>query len=251
MDLQLSGRCALVTGASSGIGQGIATALAGEGVRVAIAARSTESLSQTAELIARAGGPEPVLLAADLTKRREILRLADEAIAALPALDILVSNAGGSRPLESWQDGEVWQEAFDLNFTASRLLTNALVEPIRASGRGRILLVTGAPATRVVNAAAPAKAALTTWARAVSFDLAPYGATVNCLSPGRIDSRQIREKLHPSEESRKAFIEANIPLGRFGTPDEFGFIAACLASPRAAYVNGAIIPIDGGMARLA
>lgn len=251
MDLQLAGRSALVTGASSGIGQGIAVALAAEGVRLGISARSAGSLGQTAMMIAATGGPEPILLPADLTVRAEVDRLARQAREALPGLDILVSNAGGSRPMTDWNDEDTWEEAFEFNFTASRRLTHALLDDVKASGCGRILVVTGALTTRLVNAASPAKAALASWARALSFDIAPYGATINCLSPGKIESRQILDRIHPTEESRAKVIAESIPLGRFGTPREFGFIAACLVSPRASYVNGATIPIDAGMARLA
>ncbi len=251
MDLQLSGRKALVTGASSGIGQGIAVALAAEGVHLAIHARSIAALSETAKLIAEAGGKAPVLLAADLTDQGQVDRLARQARTALPGLDILVSNAGGSRPMTDWTDEEVWDEAFVFNFTASRRLTHALLDDIKASGQGRIMVVTGSLTTRLVNAASPAKAALASWARALSFAIADSGATINCLSPGKIESRQILERIHPTEESRAKVIAESIPIGRFGTPREFGFIAACLASPRASYVNGATIPIDAGMARLA
>ena len=251
MDLQLSGRSALVTGASSGIGQGIAVALAAEGVRVGIHARSLAALDETASLIEAAGGAEPVRFAADLTDRPEADRLAAEARSALPGLDILVSNAGGSRPMADWNDEDVWDEAFEFNFTASRRLTHALIDDVKASGKGRVLVVTGSLTTRLVNAASPAKAALASWARALSFDIAPSGATINCLSPGKIESRQILERIHPTEESRAKVIAESIPIGRFGTPAEFGFIAACLVSPRASYVNGATIPIDAGMARLA
>ncbi|WP_173933946.1 SDR family oxidoreductase [Chelativorans sp. Marseille-P2723] len=251
MDLQLSGRCALVTGASSGIGQGIALALAAEGVRVAISARSLEALSETASLITAAGGAEPVLIAADLTIRSDVDRLARQARAALPGLDILVSNAGGSRPMSDWNDEAVWEEAFALNFTSSRRLTHFLIDDVKASGQGRILVVTGWPTTRNVNAASPAKAALTSWARAISFEIAPYGATINCLVPGKIESRQMLQRIHPTEEARADVIAESIPLGRFGMPAEFAFIATCLVSPRASYVNGASIPIDAGMARLA
>lgn len=251
MDLQLSGRCALVTGASTGIGQGIAVALAAEGVRVGIAARSLEALADTARLIAEADGVPPVLFAADLTIRSHIDRLAQEARAALPGLDILVSNAGGSRPMSDWNDEAMWEEAFALNFTSSRRLTHLLIDDVKASGHGRILVVTGSPTTRMVNAASPAKAALASWARAISFDIAPHGATINCLAPGKIESRQMLERIHPTEDARAKVIAESIPFGRFGTPEEFGFIAACLASPRASYVNGATIPIDAGMSRLA
>jgi len=211
----------------------------------------TETLAETAAMIVAAGGPESHLLAADLTRPAEVDKLAGEALGALPGLDILVSNAGGSRPLSSSDAEAAWEEAFELNFTSARRLTTMLLDPIKATGRGRVIVVTGAWTTRTINAATPAKAALSSWARTLSFELAPHGVTVNCLAPGRINSRQVRERLHPTPDSRDGYIADNIPLGRFGTPEEFGFMAACLASPRAAYVSGAMIPIDGGMIRLA
>lgn len=251
MDFELSGRKALVTGASTGIGQGIAVALAAEGVRLAIHARTADALSETTRLIAESGGPEPVLLTADFTDQSQVDRVAREAREALPGLDILVSNAGGSRPMTDWDDEDVWNKAFIFNFTASRRLVHALLDDIRASGQGRILVVTGSLTAKLINAALPAKAALASWARALSFNIAPTGATINCLAPDKIESRQIMERIHPTEESRAKVIAESIPIGRFGTPREFGFIAACLVSPRASYVNGATIPIDSGMARLA
>lgn len=95
------------------------------------------------------------------------------------------------------------------------------------------------------------KAALLTWSRALAFELAPFGITVNCIAPGRINSVQILEKLHPTAESRADFIKQNIPAGRFGEPVELGALAAFLASPLAGYINGTHIPVDGGAVRIA
>jgi 3-oxoacyl-[acyl-carrier protein] reductase len=98
-----------------------------------------------------------------------------------------------------------------------------------------------------VNAAAPAKAAVHVWAKGLATEVARDGVTINNIMPGRINSKQIREKLHPTEASRTAFIERYIPIGYFGEPDDVGALIACLASPLARYITGASIPVDGGM----
>lgn len=116
---------------------------------------------------------------------------------------------------------------------------------------GRIVNVTGAIAAKELNVAAVAKAALESWSKGVAGTHAAAGITVNCVAPGRIDSVQIREKLHPTEESRREFIDRNIPAGRFGEPEEAAALIAFLVSGPAAHVNGTTIPVDGGALRYA
>ncbi|HEX4893890.1 MAG TPA: SDR family oxidoreductase, partial [Hyphomicrobiaceae bacterium] len=110
---------------------------------------------------------------------------------------------------------------------------------------------TGAIFGRAINGAGAAKAALLAWSRAKAFELAPLGITVNCIAPGRINSVQILEKLHPTEASRADYIRQNIPAGRFGDPADMGNLVAFLVSPLASYINGAHIPVDGGAVRIA
>ncbi|MGE0706142.1 MAG: SDR family NAD(P)-dependent oxidoreductase, partial [Vicinamibacterales bacterium] len=120
-----------------------------------------------------------------------------------------------------------------------------------AAGFGRIVNISGAIFGKAIYGAGPSKAALLAWSRAQSFVLAPHGITVNCVAPGRFNSVQILERLHPTEASRAAFILDNIPAGRFGEPEELGVLVAFLASPVAGYISGAHIPVDGASVRIA
>ena len=247
MELQLDGKTGLVTGASSGIGAGVAHVLASEGVRLVLVARDEERLRRVAEEIRAAGHREPILLAGDLTDAREISRLAEQATTAVGLIEILANCAGGSRPTALDANDAFWEEALALNFLAARRLSHALLPDMRARRWGRIINVSGSMEPRTLNAASAAKGALHLWAKGLSCDLAAEGITVNCVVPGRINSEQTLTRLHPTEDARKEFIARNIPAGAFGDPEDIAHMVAFLTSPLARYVTGAVIPVDGGM----
>jgi 3-oxoacyl-[acyl-carrier protein] reductase len=251
MDLKLQGKRCLVTGASRGIGRGAAKVLAAEGGRLAIVARREHLLAELADEIVAAGGARPVLLAEDLTADGAAERVRDRVLAELGGLDVLVNNAGSSRPVKWDAPEEQWVEGMTLNFESVRRLTNRFVPTMRAQRWGRIINVTGANEPPGVNIASVAKAALHNWAKGLSRELAPDGITINCLPPGRINSEQILGRLHPTPENRKAFIDANIPIGFFGEPEDMAYLIAFLASPLARYITGEVIHVDGGMHRFA
>jgi 3-oxoacyl-[acyl-carrier protein] reductase len=251
MDLQLQGKTCLVTGASRGIGRGTAKVLAAEGCRLAIVARRANLLEEVASEIAAAGGARPLIVTEDLTAPGAPERVRERVLAELGSLDVLVNNAGASRPVKWDAAEEQWTAGMALNFEVVRKLTNQFIPGMRARKFGRIVNITGANEPPGVNIATVAKAAVHSWAKGLSRELARDGITINCLPPGRINSEQILERLHPTEDNRKAFIDANIPVGYFGEPQDMAYLIAFLASPLARYITGEIIHVDGGMHRFA
>ncbi|HUC16231.1 MAG TPA: SDR family oxidoreductase [Acetobacteraceae bacterium] len=247
MDLQLANRTALVTGASMGIGRAIARGLAAEGVRLAVVARRGELLETLTEEIVIAGGIRPVLIVQDIMASDAGRSIAEAALAGLGKAEILVNCAGGSRPLPIDAPEEAWEEAVTLNFTRQRQLTHALLPQMIVAKWGRIINITGKSEPDRLNAAFAAKAAMHAWAKGLSREVGKYGITVNSIPPGRIMSEQILRN-YPAEE-RARFSAAEIPLGRYGEPEELAVLAVFLASPRAGYITGTVIPVDGGLRR--
>ena len=243
MELELSGRRALVTGASAGLGIAIAEALAAEGVKLALMARRESPMRAVAE---RHGG---MAIPCDITDPDALDRGAAAAVAALGGIDILVNAAGASGPIELGADDTAWNDGMALNFVAPRRLAERLLPAMRAQKWGRVINLTGNNETHALNTAGSAKAALTFWSKGAASLVAADGVTVNCIAPGRLWSEQIRDRLHPNAEERERFIAANIPAGRFGEPEELASVAVFLASARASYVTGTTIAVDGGMAR--
>jgi 3-oxoacyl-[acyl-carrier protein] reductase len=247
MDLEIEGRSALVTGASAGIGRGIALALAGEGARLALVARRGELLETLAAQITDAGAAQPVLIVQDLMQEAAPEHIARAALEGLGAVDILVNNAGGSRPFKLDAGDEQWHEALTLNFTRQRQLTHRLLDQMIARRWGRIVNITGKSEPDGVNGAFCAKAAMHSWAKGLSREVGRHGITVNCVPPGRIMSEQISRNYSP--EYRQWQAEHEIPVGRYGEPEDIANLVCFLASPLAGYITGAVIPVDGGLRR--
>jgi 3-oxoacyl-[acyl-carrier protein] reductase len=247
MDLQLKGRTAVVTGASMGIGRAIARGLAAEGVRLAVVARRQALLEELAGEIKAAGGTAPAIIAQDIMAADAAARIRDAALAALGRVEILVNCAGGSRPLPIEAEEARWEEAITLNFTRQRQITHALLPQMIERNWGRIINITGKSEPERVNAAFAAKAAMHSWAKGLSRDVGRHGITVNSIAPGRIISEQILRNYPPEE--RQKLSDTEIAVGRYGQPEELAVLAVFLASPLAAYITGAVIPVDGGLRR--
>lgn len=249
MDLELTGRVAVVTGASAGIGRGIAKVLAQEGAQTVIVSRRSALLEELAAEVVRDGGLRPLIVVDDLQDRAAPERIAQRVFAMFDRADIVVNNAGGSRPLPVCAGDDAWEEAFAVNFTAVRKITQAFLAPMQRQRWGRIVNITGSLEPRSVNGANAAKAGVHIWAKGLSCDVARDGITVNCLMPGRIHSEQIDQRMHPTAENQRAFSEANIPAGYFGDPADIAHAVAFLCSPKARYITGQRMYVDGGMHR--
>ena len=242
---ELEGKRVVVTGGASGIGAAAARRMAADGARIAI----LDIDGAKAEAVARE--LDGRAWTADVRDLVAVKRAMEEASSWLGGLDVLVNNAGSSRPVPWNATEEQWLEGMRLNFELVRRLTNEFIPTMRARRFGRIISITGANEPPGVNIASVAKAALHNWAKGLSRELAKDGITINCLPPGRINSEQILERLHPTPENRRAFIDANIPIGYFGEPEDMAYLVAFLASPLARYITGEVIHVDGGMHRFA
>lgn len=248
MDLHLHNKVAIVTGGSRGIGRAIALGLADEGCHVAICARAEEALRQ-AEGELRARGVEALGVVADVTRAEDIERLVAETVARFGRLHILVNNAGGST---RGDDDEAWDVAYRANILAAVRATRAVVPHMRASSGGSIVHIAsiwgreagGAPTYNAM------KAAMISHAKAMALALAPE-IRVNAVAPGStaFPGGSWGRRLEEDPEGMRRFIEQNIPMGRFGTPEEIANVVVFLCSERASWVTGACINVDGGQSR--
>src|SRR3954467_5048894 len=242
MDLAIKGKCALITGASMGIGRAAAVALAREGVKLAVAARRRNLLEELEKEI----GPL-VIIEQDFLAEGAPQRIAEAALKGLGRVDILVNNAGGSRRFTLESTDEQWEEALTLNFRRHRQLSHALLGQMMQSKWGRIINVTGKSEPEGLNGAFAAKAAMHSWAKGLSREAGRHGITVNSIPPGRIDSEQIRRNYSPERRAKEE--REDIPVGEYGKPEDAANPGGSPPSPPARYITGTVIPVDGGMRR--
>lgn len=243
MDLQLKGKKALVMGSSTGLGRAIAESLIGEGVDVYLCSRSEEKLREVAGAIGAKG-----FFAADLSRAGEARAVTERALREAGALDILVTNTGG--PKKGTFD-EVSDEQWHLDFQS---LWMSAVESMKVAlpsmkerGFGRILMVTSIAAKEPLTALTTSnglRAGLAGLVRSVATEVAAKGVTLNLLLPGYTATDRLKE-LNLSDER----VRQLVPAGRLGDPRELADLAAFLASPRAAYITGQSIAVDGGVLR--
>jgi 3-oxoacyl-[acyl-carrier protein] reductase len=243
--IDLSGRVAIVTGASRGIGRAIAVRLAGQGATVIAAARA-EHARGTADEIAGAGGRAEALTL-DVTDRAAVEAAVRATTERHGRIDILVSNAGITRDqLMLRLKREDWDAVMDTNLTSAYTLTQAVLKPMIRQRAGRIICISsvvgqsGNPGQ--ANYAA-SKAGLIGFAKAVALEVASRNITVNVVAPGMIETDMTREL---AEKARETLL-SRIPVGRLGTPDEIASAVCFLASDEASYITGQVLGVNGGM----
>jgi 3-oxoacyl-[acyl-carrier protein] reductase len=248
MDLGIEGRVALVMGASKGLGRGVAAALAAEGVHVAIASRSRERLDAVVEEL----DGRVTAFVADAGDLERLAELPAEVEGALGPIDILVTNTGGP-PRGTALENSIaeWEEAFRSLVLGVRVLVEGVVPKMRERGWGRIVNVgsnsTEEPVPTLTLSNANRLAAVG-FLKTLSREVAADGVTVNTIATGKFATDRLAEN-HGSMEAAEQSGRETVPAGRLGTPAEFGDLVAFLASDRAAYINGTVIPIDGGLLR--
>jgi len=247
MTKPLENRVALVTGASRGLGKAIALALAGAGARLALVARDIQQLQTAAEEI-RATGAEAEIFVADVSRESDIEQLAAQVKSRLGRVDILVNNAGINirKPLVEFTADE-WRQVLDTNLTGVFLMCRAFIPLMRGRGYGRILNLTSMMSHVALpgrTAYCASKAGLLGLTRALALELAPEGITVVGISPGPVATEMNAPLLNDPATYQQ--FTSNIPLGRWGKPEEIGRLALYLCSEEAAFITGVDIVIDGG-----
>lgn len=260
MDLQLTGKCAIVCAASRGLGRATALSLAKEGAAVAVCARTEATLVETAADIRGRTGARIVPIVADVARVEDTERLVATAAAELGGIDILVTNTGGPKSayFATLSDAD-WYEAIESVLMSVVRLSRAVIPHMRARGGGRIINVTSISAKQPVEGLVLSnalRAGITGLARTLANEVASENILVNCVAPGYTATDRVVELAEAaaaregiSAEAVQQRTVAKIPMGRMATPEEFGDVIAFLASGRASYVTGTTLQIDGGYVR--
>lgn len=248
MDLGIEGRVALVMGASRGIGRGIAAVLAREGVRVGIASRSLTNVEAAAEEI----DGEVAAFEADTGDLDRLAALPAEVEGALGAVEILVTNSGGPPGGGALDHGpEEWEAAYRSLVLAPKVLIDAVVPGMRERGWGRIVNVGSSSTSEPIpglNLSNAHRAAAVGFLKTLATEVARDGITVNTVATGMFATDRLADR-HGSLATAEQAAAETVPAGRLGDPEEYGDLVAFLASERAGYLTGAVIPLDGGMLR--
>jgi 3-oxoacyl-[acyl-carrier protein] reductase len=260
MDLGLTGKVALVTGASDGIGYAVAQSLAREGARVVICARREAKLIQARDRISSETGGEVLAVQCDVRKLDDVQRLVRETLQRFGAVDVLINNAG-SVPSINFTDvsDAQWYEFIERKLMGYVRVTREVVPHMKKNGRGRIVNIAGTAGWEPSNTSMAVginNSAVINWTKSMSLEFAGAGILVTAVAPGSIETpRQVGNRQRESEitgktveELRQARVK-DIPLSRLGRPEEVANVIVFLASECSSYVTGACVTVDGGVVR--
>jgi 3-oxoacyl-[acyl-carrier protein] reductase len=257
MDLQLTGKTAIILAASKGLGKACATALAAEGANVVIGARNRATLEAAAAEIRSTGKGRVLAIPTDVLQPQDAAIIIDSAAKEFGRIDILVNNAGGP-PFGKFEsfDESAWHSAFELTLLSAVRFSRLVIPHMRKTGSGRIINITSLTVkTFLPNAVLSTSLRLGVigMAKILSDELGPDNITVNNVAPGLTLTDRVKDTLRPrpgvSEEELLAESSRSIPLGRIGRPEELAALVTFLASPLAGYITGVTIPVDGGAIR--
>jgi 3-oxoacyl-[acyl-carrier protein] reductase len=243
----------MITGASRGLGRAMAAALAAEGVRLSICARGAEKLAEAAEELKTAGA-SLMSSAADVNDSAAMTRWTADTVRQFGGIDILVNNAGGAKvgTLAQFSD-DAWREAFELNFFSAVRLARLCAPEMEKRGSGSIINISSIYGREAGGPVAynTSKAAMISLTKMLARELAPKGIRVNSVAPGSIlypgGTWETVFKANPAFE--KDFLAHEFPAGRLGRPEEVAYAVVMLASPKASWITGTCIPVDGAQGR--
>ncbi|MHB1051046.1 MAG: SDR family oxidoreductase [Bacteroidota bacterium] len=260
MDLLLNGKIALVTASSQGIGRAVAVSLAKEGVRLAICSRDERSIRNTADEIRTETGATVLPITADVSKREDIDRVIKAVVQEFGTIHILVNNAGGppTGKITEIPDNE-WDKGIQLTLMSMVRLTRAVLPLMEHQQWGRVISLVSLAAKQPIDdllISSTLRPGILGLSKVLANQYGKFGITVNTVCPGYVLTKRMEELSHSRSAEKKMSYEEylkdsarNIPIGRLGKPEEIGDVVTFLASPKAAYINGANVLVDGGQAK--
>lgn len=250
MELQVRGKVALVTGASSGLGEACALALAAEGARVAVAARRADELERVAARARESGSPGAKPFVADLSDARSVDRLLRDVQDEFGGVDILIANGGGPKPgTLSQTSPSDWDAAYQALLRSMLQLVEGVVPGMRERKWGRIVALTSTSVKQPIATLALSnvfRTALVSALKTLAGEVAKDGVTVNAIATGRIETARLRS-LYGNDDAQLARAGAEVPIGRVAQPEEFAPLVAFLCGEPARYITGQTIAVDGGL----